>query len=188
MLSRRLARLAFRLRLRRARAGALDGLTWGFAAAILALIVSKVVSIGPVGVTAAGLVALGAFAGAALRFARKIPLREAAAFADLGAGSDEVISTALETPHEGRFGAEVLARSRDSQLLPRSSWRVSWTGVALALVAAALVPVPAIRVAAADASLPAAISPAVLKALERTAKEMKRIGDQTSNPEVRQIG
>ncbi len=176
--------------------GALAGLTWGLAAAIVVLVAGKFIVFGIPELIAAGAIAAGFVVGAAVRFSRPVPLRQAAALADLGAGSDEVISTALETPEGDRFGAEVHARAeavlnarRDSQLLPRETPRMPWRSAILALLLAGLIPIPAIRVASASpGGLPAAISPTVLKALERSAKEMKRIGDQTSNPELRQLG
>ena len=195
MLNRRLARLAFRLRLRRALAGALAGLAWGLGGAIVLLAVGKFTPLGSPALLAGGAVAAGVLAGTVAGFARSVSLKQAAALADLGAGSAEVISTAFETPEGNRFGAEIHARAeavlngrRDAQLLPRRTLPRPWRVAALALVLAALVPIPAITFSTTPGGAPATLSPVVLKALERSAKEMKRIGDQTSNPEVRQIG
>jgi len=195
MLTRRLARLAFRLRLRRAVDGALTGLTWGLGAAAILLAAGKLVHFwNPLAL--AGLAAgAGLLAGAAVKFSRRVSLRQVAALADLGAGSAEVISTAYEWPAEDRFGSAIHARAeavlrshKDSSLLPRRSLKIPWRATALALLLAVLVPIPTLTFASPPGAEIATISPQVLRALERSGKEMKRIGDQTPNPELSQIG
>jgi hypothetical protein len=195
MLYKRLGQIARRLRLHNALRGAVAGLALGLIAALVALAASKFRPFPMTLPIAAGLAALGPLAGAIVGAIRRVTLRMAAIHADHTAGTDEILSSALEFGSDSRVGPVLTARAEKTlaslptaRLVPPLGARVPWTSLALAAAFAALCFVPAISWSRPDDDKTAAINPAILQALERNAKEIKRVGDQSDNKQLSHLG
>jgi hypothetical protein len=195
MLTRRLTSLARRLRLQAAARGALGGLVIGLVAALLMLGLSKLTPVPQPLALIGGLALLGTLAGALVAASRRITLLTAAIHADRAAGTDEVISSALEFGADPRVGPLLVARAEQAiasapaaKLTPKFDGPFPWVATVLALLLVGLWWVPAVTWAGPVGNDPAALAPSVLHALEKSAKEVKKIGDQTENKELMHLG
>ena len=171
MLTRRLTQVARRLRLQAAARGAIAGLVIGLLAATLILGLSKLTPIPQPLAVVLGLTLLGPIVGAIVAAARRITLLTAAIHADRAARAEQAI-----------------AASTTARLTPKLDARFPWAATVIALLLVGLWWVPAVTWAGPHGNDPATLAPSVLHALEKSAREVKRIGDQTENKELMHLG
>lgn len=193
-MNKRLDRIALRLRGRRALDGAVTGLAAGLALAVLIVGASRLLPF-PAALAAAGVAAaLGLAAGTAAGFARRLSRRQAAAAADQAAGTEELISTAAELDPAAPFAEPVIRRATQvlterpvDDFLPGRRVRVPWLPAALAAVVMGLAFVPELRWTDPLGNRPARLSPGVLAALEKSARDVKRVAEQVQDKDLAEL-
>lgn len=193
VLNARLKAMARRLRLLSGLDGARIGLFAGALLALGAVLLSKLVPSLPAAPLAGLLAATGLAAGFVASFLRPVPLRVAAIQADLSAGTEEVISTACEL-HDDSFSRVIEHRAvRLLESLPKRSFLPRRSGkpwilpVLLAAAAAALLPVPALRLAGGNADKTVSLSALKLQKIESDARKLRKIAEETGSRELNRL-
>lgn len=193
-MNKRLDRIAFRLRGRRALDGALRGLAAGLAAAVLIVGVSRLLPFPAALAVAGAAAALGLVAGTVAGYARQLTRRQAAAEADRAAGTEELLSTAAELDPAAPFAEPVIRRAEAAlaarpvgDFLPARSVRWPWIPAALAALVMGLAFVPEMTWSDPLGRRKAHLSPGVLAALEKSARDVKRVAEQIQDRDLSEL-
>ena len=187
----RLRQVSARLHRRTMLLGALVGLSLTAGCAAVLLFAGKLTPIPHAGLIGAAFLAFGATAGALL--APRLSVRDAAIHADRAAGTEEILSTAIETDPAHPFGAATLARAAAivksrpaASMVAPGRTRPPWP------LFAPIGPFPLLLVlpglpAPARARETARISPEKLRRLEKDSKELKKLSVEIENRELAQL-
>ncbi len=188
---RRLRQVALRLHWRTMLMGMLVGLSLTAVCGAILLFASKLTPVPHAEIIGAATLAFGVVAGALL--APRLSIREAAIRADLAAGTEEVLSTAVESDSASPFGAATLAhaaaivrkRPLGSMVALRHS-RPPWPLWIPLAVFGVLLFLPGLPAPAGTRDA-AQLSPDRLRRLERDSREIKKLSVEIENKELARL-
>ena len=187
----RLRQVARRLRVRSLAMGVLFGLALTAICCCVLAIAAILTPIDHVPWICLACLAFGALSG--LLLAPGCSVKTAAIHADLAAGTDEVLSSAIEAEGDNRFGAAILSQAagvvkrvpvKTFASTPRQ--RPPWPLLAPLGVLAALLFAPGLPAPAAEKRT-AELSPERLRRLERRARELKNLSVEIESKELAKL-